>query len=60
MTGDPDVRNFVLNAFHKVDPNVDGPISVAESVNCQLQVIEGLSEANSGTVQNHRGDDRYF
>ncbi|KAK5956719.1 hypothetical protein OHC33_002206 [Knufia fluminis] len=35
VTGDPAIRRFMLNAFHKLDPSVDGPISVDESVTHQ-------------------------
>lgn len=45
----------MLDAFHKVDPSVEGPISVEESVIAQLLVIQNLTEADSGKVFTHRG-----
>ncbi|KAF2647586.1 NAD(P)-binding protein [Lophiostoma macrostomum CBS 122681] len=61
VTGDPEVRKFVLGMFHKVDPNVTGPLPVDESVTAQLQVIQSLSEATSGKFLSLRGTtDDYF
>jgi len=51
----------MLNAFGKLDPSVTGPISVDESVTDQLQVIQGLTEADSGKFLTHRGNhDKWF
>jgi len=60
VTGDPAVRKFMLNAFHKLDPTVTGPISVEESVISQLKTIGNLSESNSGTFTTHNGDGKWF
>ncbi|KAJ9641308.1 hypothetical protein H2204_002986 [Knufia peltigerae] len=56
VTGDPKVRKFMLNAFHKIDKSVEGPISVEEAIKLQLQVIQGLTEADSGKTLTHRGN----
>ncbi|KAK5452324.1 hypothetical protein LTS15_007390 [Exophiala xenobiotica] len=56
VTGDPEIRKFVLSAFHKLDPSVTGPISVDESVTNMLQQIRSLTEANSGKFLSLRGD----
>ncbi|EXJ56769.1 hypothetical protein A1O7_07113 [Cladophialophora yegresii CBS 114405] len=61
VTGDPEIRKFMLNAFHKIDPTVEGPISVDESVTDQLQVIQNLTEADSGKFLTHHGNhDEWF
>lgn len=61
VTGDPEIRKFMLSAFHKIDPSVNGPIPVDESVTAMLQVIENLTEANSGKFLTHHGnDDEWF
>lgn len=56
VTGDPEVRKWVLSAFHKLDPAVEGPIPVADSVAAQLKVIRNLAVEDSGRVLTHRGD----
>ncbi|KEF52315.1 uncharacterized protein A1O9_11555 [Exophiala aquamarina CBS 119918] len=58
VTGDPDVRKFMLTAFRKLDPSVNGPIPVDESVTAQLRVIQSLTEANSGKFVSHHGDSK--
>lgn len=61
VTGDPEIRKFMLSAFHKIDPSVNGPIPVDESVTAMLQVIQNLTEANSGKFLTHHGnDDEWF
>ncbi|KAK4941754.1 hypothetical protein LTR10_018358 [Elasticomyces elasticus] len=61
VTGDPEVRKFVLTAFRKLNPNVNGPASVNESVTNQLQVIQSLTEATSGKFLTHHGNsDEWF
>ena len=50
----------MLNAFHKLDQSVNGPISVDESVTDQLQVIQSLTEANSGKFLTHHGNNDWF
>jgi len=61
VTGDPAIRKFMLNAFHKLDQSVTGPISVDESVTDMLQVIQSLTEANSGKYLSHHGNnDEWF
>jgi len=60
VTGEPAIRKFMLDAFHKIDPTVDGPISVEESVTEQLQVIQSLTEASSGKFLTHRGNNNWF
>ncbi|KIV94491.1 hypothetical protein, variant [Exophiala mesophila] len=56
VTGDPEVRKFMLNAFHKLDKDVEGPISVDESIALQLKVIQDLNQENSGKTLTHRGN----
>jgi hypothetical protein len=46
----------MLSAFRKLDQSVNGPIPVEESVTSQLQVIQSLTEANSGKYLSHRGN----
>lgn len=46
----------MLNAFHKLDPSVKGPIPVHESVAHQLQVVESLTEESSGKFLSHHGN----
>ena len=61
VTGDPEIRKFILNAFHKIDPSVNGPIPVDESVSAMLKVIQNLTEASSGKFLTHHGnDDEWF
>lgn len=51
----------MLNAFRKLDQSVNGPISVDESVTDMLQVIQSLTEANSGKFVTHHGNnDEWF
>jgi hypothetical protein len=45
----------VLGVFHKLDPKVDGPAPVDEAVTNMLQVIQSLSEADSGKFLTHHG-----
>lgn len=56
VTGDPEVRKFMLSAFHKLDKTVEGPIPVAESVASQLQVIKDLTQADSGKFLTRLGN----
>ncbi|EXJ77313.1 hypothetical protein A1O3_09539 [Capronia epimyces CBS 606.96] len=60
VTGDPEIRKFMLSVFRKIDPTVDGPISVDESVTDQLQVVQNLTEADSGKFVTHRGNNNWF
>ncbi|KIW62328.1 hypothetical protein PV04_10509 [Phialophora macrospora] len=60
VTGDPAIRKMILSAFHKVDPSVTGPISVEQSVTDQLQVIQNLTEADSGKFVSHHGNNDWF
>jgi hypothetical protein len=60
VTGDPEVRKFFLDAFHKIDPTVEGPIPVAESVSEQLRVIQNLTVEDSGKFLTHHGNDVWF
>jgi NAD(P)-dependent dehydrogenase (short-subunit alcohol dehydrogenase family) len=60
VTGDPAVREAVLKAFHKIDPSVDGPIPVAESVSNQLQQVQNLTAKGSGKFVTHRGNENWF
>ncbi|KAJ3544368.1 hypothetical protein NM208_g3088 [Fusarium decemcellulare] len=60
VTGEPAIRKFMLNAFHKLDQTVTGPISVHQSVTDQLQVIQGLTEVNSGKFLTHHGNNDWF
>ena len=61
VTGEPAVRKFMLDAFHKLDQSVTGPISVDESVTDMLQVMQNLTEANSGKFVTHHGNhDEWF
>lgn len=55
VTGDPEVRKWILGAFHKVDPSVTGPIPVGESVASQLEVIKGLTAETSGKFVGRKG-----
>ncbi|KAH7330059.1 hypothetical protein BKA65DRAFT_49551 [Rhexocercosporidium sp. MPI-PUGE-AT-0058] len=55
VTGDPEVRKFVLGLFHKLDPNVTGPAPVDEAVINMLQVIQSLTEDDSGKFLTHHG-----
>ena len=55
MTGDPQVRKFVLDLFHKLDPNVTGPAPVDETAARIVQVIQNLTEADSGKFLTHKG-----
>lgn len=48
----------MLGLFHKLDPNVEGPSPVDRSVGDQLQVIQSLTEADSGKFLTHHGDTR--
>jgi hypothetical protein len=57
ITGDPEVRKWVLSAFHKIDPNVNGPSPIDEAVTAMLQVIQNLTEADSGKFLTHHGND---
>lgn len=51
----------MLDAFHKLDQSVTGPIPVDESVTDMLQVIQNLTEANSGEFVTHHGNhDEWF
>lgn len=60
VTGDPDVRKWILGAFHKLDPSVTGPIPVNESVTEQIKVINSLTQENSGKFVGHRGNVEWF
>ena len=61
VSGAPEVRAWILDAFHKLDPNVQGPIPVDASVQAQLKLIRGLTAEDSGKVLTHNGDaDTWF
>jgi hypothetical protein len=60
VTGDPELRKFFLNAFHKIDPRVEGPIPVEESVASQLKVIQKLTAEMSGKHVGRLGDGDWF
>jgi hypothetical protein len=45
----------VLNVFHRLDPNVNGPAPKDEAVANMLQVIQNLTEADSGKFLTHHG-----
>lgn len=47
----------MLDMFHKADPNVEGPISINDSVALQMKAIQSLTDANSGKFLTHHGDD---
>lgn len=48
------------NAFRKLDPRVNGPISADESVSDQRQVMWTSSEENDGEFAAHHGNDDWF
>lgn len=56
VTGDPEVRKWILRAFHKIDASVTGPVSVDESVTSQVKVIKGLTAGDSGRFVGRFGD----
>jgi NAD(P)-dependent dehydrogenase (short-subunit alcohol dehydrogenase family) len=61
VTGEPAVREYMLNAFRKLGQTVNGPVPVDESVTDMLQVIQSLTEANSGKFVTHHGNnDEWF
>ncbi|KAL5464763.1 hypothetical protein PMIN06_000930 [Paraphaeosphaeria minitans] len=60
VTGDPEVRRFVLDMFHKVDAKVEGPAPVGEAVSDMLRVIGGLDEVDSGKFLTHHGDEEQW
>lgn len=45
----------MLSVFHRLDPNVNGPAPVDEAVTNMLQVIQSLTEADSGKFLTHHG-----
>lgn len=54
----PDVYNWMLNSFRKMEPSLNEMITPEESVIAQLEVIKGLGAANSGAFISHRGDNK--
>lgn len=56
VTGDPEVRKYVISAFRKLDPNVNGPIPVHEAVEAMLNVINDLTDGDSGKSVTLRGE----
>jgi hypothetical protein len=51
----------MLNAFHKLDRSVNGPIPINEAVTDMLQVIQSLTEETSGKFVTHHGNsDEWF
>ncbi|PTB70210.1 NAD(P)-binding protein [Trichoderma citrinoviride] len=54
----PEVFQWMLSSFQKMDPRVKGMISTEESVSAQLSVIDSLDEKLSGAFVSHRGNDR--
>ncbi|KAF2785850.1 NAD(P)-binding protein [Melanomma pulvis-pyrius CBS 109.77] len=60
VTGEPEVRKYMLNAFHKIDPTVTGPTPVAEAVASQLKTIRGLTAENSGKSVGRFGNNDWF
>ncbi len=59
VTGNPEVRKFVLGLFHKLDPTVNGPAPVDEAVTNMLQVVQSLTEADSGKFLTHHGKNAF-
>jgi hypothetical protein len=49
----------VLGLFHKIDPKVTGPAPVNEAVSNMLQVIQGLTEEDSGKFVTHHGQNAF-
>ena len=60
LVKDPNVFNFVLEAFRKLDPSVNGMISVKESVEAQLEVIKNLQPSQSGMFLSHHGNKEWL
>ncbi|PVH98336.1 NAD(P)-binding protein [Periconia macrospinosa] len=60
VTGDPEIRKFFLNAFHKLDPTVTGPIPVETSVAAQLKLVKNLTAEDSGKFVTHNGNSEWF
>lgn len=60
LVKDPNILNFMLGAFQKIDPNVKGMISVKESVEAQVEVIKNLTPAQSGMFLSHHGNREWF
>lgn len=46
----------MLGLFHKIDTKVEGPAPVDEAVGNMLQVIQNLTEADSGKFLTHHGE----
>jgi hypothetical protein len=47
---------MVLGLFRKIDPSVNGPAPINERVTEMLQVIQSLTEADSGKFLTHHGN----
>ncbi|EGR49920.1 uncharacterized protein TRIREDRAFT_105888 [Trichoderma reesei QM6a] len=58
LSNSPEVFQWMLSSFQKLDPTVKGMISTEESVSAQLSVIDSLDEKLSGAFVSHRGNDR--
>ena len=52
--------NFILNAFRKMDPSIEGMIPTEDSVKDQLLVIDGLSAKQSGMFLSQHGNRDWF
>ena len=60
LAQDPNMYGWVLQAFRKLDPKVNGMSSVEDSVEAQLKIIKGLQPAQSGMFLSHHGNKEWL
>lgn len=60
LVNSPETFQFLLSTFQKIKPSVTGMISTEESVQKQLNVIDGLDESKSGLFLSQNGNDDWF
>ena len=60
MASSEEAYNFVLNAFRKMKPSIEGMISTEESVKDQLVVINNLTSKQSGQFLSQHGNRDWF
>lgn len=55
----PGIKDFFLSKLHKVNPNVEGPIEVEESIDLMLKQISNLDAKTSGAFMSEYGNDKF-
>nr|OQO24099.1 hypothetical protein B0A51_05942 [Rachicladosporium sp. CCFEE 5018] len=59
LTQNPEVFEYLVNAFKRIDPNVKGMITAEQSIKAMLEVIARLDADGSGAFVSHLGNKKW-